>query len=439
MKLRYLFRLIIAFVSRFKVIIFFGLGIGIVIFFALNIFGATIFDKQVEIIGISGRFQRDSLPQEILNNVSNGLTAVDESGNVIPKLAKSWESPDKGKTWIFHLSDNYFWQDGKAVDTASLNYEFSDVEIEKPDSKTIIFKLKNEFSPFPLVVSSPVFKKGLLGTGDWKVTAVQISGGYIQKLTLKSKSNKTRIYKFYPTEERAKLAFKLGEINILKGIYNSAPLNNWKNNLIKEYFDYSKEVLLFFNNEDEMLSDKNLRQALSYAINKNNLPGERAIGPISISSWAFNPQVKPYNYDKLRASELIEGLPKEAKINLEIKLVTSPLLLDVAEAIAKDWESVGIKTLVQVSSGIPNEYQALIAIYDIPLDPDQYSLWHSTQTGSNVANYKDARIDKLLEAGRSELALEERRKIYLDFQRFLLEDAPAVFLYYPKTFEITRK
>jgi len=439
LKLRYLFRLIIAFISRFKIIIFFGLGLGIIIFFLMKVVGSFVLSKELEIIGISGRFQRDTLPKEILNNVSDGLTDIDENGNVTPKLAKSWESPDKGKTWIFHLDDNIYWQDGKKVDSESLNYDFSDVVIEKPDSKTIIFKLKNEFSPFPTVVSAPVFKKGLLGTGNWKVTALQMSGGYIQKITMKSKTNQENKYKFYPTEERAKLAFKLGEINILKGIFNSTPLNNWKNNVIKENIDYSKEVVLFFNNEDEILSDKNLRQALSYAINKNNLPGERAIGPISISSWAHNPQVKPYNYDKARAQELIDSLPKESKKNLEIKLVTSPLLLDIAENIAKDWESIGIKTFVQVSSGIPNEYQALIAIYDIPLDPDQYSLWHSTQTGSNVANYKDARIDKLLEAGRSELSLEERRKIYLDFQRFLLEDAPAVFLYYPKTIDILRK
>ena len=79
---------------------------------------------------------------------------------------------------------------------------------------------------------------------------------------------------------------------------------------------------------------------------------------------------------------------------------------------------MGIKTTVQVSSTIPADYEAFLAIFDIPKDPDQYSLWHSTQTGTNISNFTNARIDKLLEDGRSELEQEERKKLVLDFQRF---------------------
>ena len=48
---------------------------------------------------------------------------------------------------------------------------------------------------------------------------------------------------------------------------------------------------------------------------------------------------------------------------------------------------------------------------------------HSNQTATNISNYQNPRIDKLLEDGRAELTLVERSKIYLDFQRFLLEDS----------------
>ncbi|MCS7092795.1 MAG: peptide-binding protein, partial [Patescibacteria group bacterium] len=78
------------------------------------------------------------------------------------------------------------------------------------------------------------------------------------------------------------------------------------------------------------------------------------------------------------------------------------------------------------------------AIYDIPLDPDQYSLWHSMQTESNISKYANPRIDKLLEDGRVTIDIQERKKIYLDFQRFLLEDAPCVFLYHPEYYSIVR-
>jgi len=76
---------------------------------------------------------------------------------------------------------------------------------------------------------------------------------------------------------------------------------------------------------------------------------------------------------------------------------------------------------------------------EIPKDVDQYPLWHSTQSDTNMSKFSNFRIDKLLEEGRVELDTDERRKIYLDFQRFLLEEAPAAFLYHPRYYSITRK
>ena len=129
----------------------------------------------------------------------------------------------------------------------------------------------------------------------------------------------------------------------------------------------------------------------------------------------------------------------ELKENLTVNIITTPALLSVAESIARDWAEVGVKGNVQVSSGVPAEYQALLAIFDIPEDPDQYSIWHSTQTSTNITHYQSPRIDKLLEDGRVELNIEERKKIYLDFQRFLVEDSPAAFLYHPTTYTVKRK
>ena len=149
--------------------------------------------------------------------------------------------------------------------------------------------------------------------------------------------------------------------------------------------------------------------------------------------------MKTYGYDVSRAKELIEELESELKDGLNIKLVSAPVLLPVAEKIAGFWQEIGVDAVVQVSSVIPSEFQAYLAIFEIPIDPDQYSMWHSTQKGTNITHYTDPRIDKLLEDGRSELEIEERRKIYLDFQRFLVEDSPAAFLYHPATYTITRR
>ena len=436
---RYLIRLISAFLSRFKGIIFISFGVGILFFVVLNLIMPTLLGRSTSKIGVTGRYRTDNLPDFIISKAGDGLTKLNENGVVEPSLASSWETPDKGKTWFFHLRDDIYWQDGKKVTSDTIGYDFSDVEVETPDEKTVVFKLQNAFSPFPTVVSKPTFKKGLLGTGEWSVKSITVAGGYVQELILNNKEKGKIIYRFYPTEERAKLAYKLGKVNSLANIYDPSPLETWKTVEIVEEPNTSQIVSIFFNVQDKYLSDKSLRQALVYSIDKETLDGERAYGPISPTSWVYNPQVKTYAYDKLRAQELIDELDDEQVKDMEIKLLTTPILLPTAERIAKYWEAIGVKTVLQVSSGVPADYQALLAVFEIPKDPDQYSIWHSTQTSTNISNYQNPRIDKLLEDGREELTTMERSKIYLDFQRFLVEDSPAAFLYHPTSFTINRK
>lgn len=391
-------------------------------------------------IGIPGRFTASTLPTEVLSKIGNGLTKLDASGNVEPDLASSWETPDKGKTWIFTLKDDLIWQDGKKVTSKDIGYQFSDVKVETPDAKTVIFKLQNAYSAFPSVVSRPTFKSGLLGTGDWEVKQMTLEGNLVANITLQSKDNRKIIYKFYPSEELSVLAFELGEIDTLTDIINPSPLDTWNHIKLVRNVNTGEYSAIFFNTQDKLLSDKNLRQALNYGVDKKSLGDVQAISPISIDSWAYNSQVKPYIFDPEKAKGMIDDYKKSSKISdLTINLTASPILLPQAEIISKNWEAIGVKVNLQIMASVPSDYQALLAIFDIPDDPDQYSIWHSTQTATNITHYNNPRIDKLLEDGRSQIDVEERKKTYLDFQRFLVEDSPAAFLYYPSTFTISRK
>ena len=74
----------------------------------------------------------------------------------------------------------------------------------------------------------------------------------------------------------------------------------------------------------------------------------------------------------------------------------------------------------------------------LPHDPDQYALWHSGQT-NNISKYKSMRIDKLLEDGRSITDAEKRVNIYSDFQKYLIDDSPATFVYFPYVYTLSRR
>lgn len=439
LNLRYIARLVQAFASRFKGLIIISVVLGIAFFFLIKLLLPVFYASASQRTGLSGRFTTASLPQDILSMIGDGLTKLNEAGDVEPNLAKSWETPDKGKTWIFHLDTGRAWQDGKKVTADNVSYQFSDVMLEKPDAKTLVFKLQSPYSAFPSVVSRPIFRRGLLGTGLWEVKNLKLAGVYVDEITLQKKDKTKIVYKFYPTEERTKLAFELGEVDEIREIINVEPFNKWSKVKIDKDSNAEEYVAIFFNTQDKLMGEKNLRQALSYAINKEALPGTRALGPISMSSWAYNPQVKPYFYDPEKAKAMIQDYKKTSKLDkVEVNLTAPPLLYDEAQSIEKDWEAVGVEVNLQVLASIPTDYQALLAIFNIPVDPDQYSIWHSTQIATNITHYQNPRIDKLLEDGRSAINIEDRKKIYFDFQRFLVEDSPAAFLYYPTTYTVKR-
>lgn len=440
MNLRYIFSLISTFLSKFKGVLLIGIVSGIIVFLILRTFGPIIWGRETEKIGVVGKYSLDNIPYYILNLVSAGLTKIADDGTAEPAIATSWENKDDGKTWTFHLNENKYWQDGKKITSQSIKLNFSDIKEERPDEATLVFKLQSPFAPLANIVSRPVFKKGFLGNGEWEVKKITVSGNNVKKLVIADKEKNKKIYYFYPTEDRAKLALKLGEIDYLNGIFNPQPFDKWKTLKVEKNIDYGKYVAVLFNTKKEKPGgDKSFRQALSYTINKDVFEGPRAISPISPNSWAYNPQVKPYNYDSARAAELIKDLPKELKNELSIELITTPVLAVQAEKIAKDWGAIGVKTNIRVTPSIPDQFDALLAIFDVPQDPDQYTLWHSSQKNTNLANYQNPRIDKLLEDGRTEMNREARKKIYLDFQRFLVEDSPAIFLYHPISYTISRK
>ena len=119
-----------------------------------------------------------------------------------------------------------------------------------------------------------------------------------------------------------------------------------------------------------------------------------------------------------------------------IELATIPSLLSYAEEIKEDWEKLGLEVKVKSVFSL-DEFEALLITQEVPVDPDQYLLWHSTQK-MNISGYKSPKIDNLLEEGRKTLDQEKRKEAYLDFQRFLVEDTPAIFLFHPTLYTVSR-
>lgn len=437
-KIRYWWWFISALVSKHKTLILYAAILSVLIIsLAPRLVPLLKRFRPVPTIGMVGRFRQSELPLSITRKMSQGLTAIDQHGFAAPDLAKNMTTSDDGKTYTFTLDSSRRWQDGTPVVSDDIQYDIENVTTQRPDTQTLIFELKESFAPFPTVLSKPIFKTGMVGTGEYRMKSVKKNGEYVEKLTLISSNNQLLAYRFYRTTQDLVTALKLGEISDIEDLNNISDIPSWKQFQVQPTLHEDRYVAVFFNTKDENLSEKSYRQALSYAIPDKPDGDRRALSPINPNSWAYNPQVKPYNTDVGQAKELLQAVFGDNELP-SMELTTFLSYLPEAESIAKAWTDLGIKTQVKVATSIPTNYQALLIGQQIPPDPDQYLLWHSTQP-TNITHYASPKVDKLLEDGRKTIDQEKRTEIYRDFQRFLLEDSPAAFLEHITTYTVVRK
>jgi peptide/nickel transport system substrate-binding protein len=394
----------------------------------------------VDRIGIIGEFTPNTLPNSIQKQISLGLTDINVDGSVLPALATSWVATDSGKTFTFFIRTDLTWHDGKPVTAKDINYNIRNVTFSVIGTNVVRATLNNPYSPFPSLVSKPLFQPGLKGFGPYKVAGIRLNGDKVSYLKLVSadsqKTAKAKEYRFYRTEATAVLAYKMGEIDEIDDLTSPYNLGSWGTTKVEESTKYNRIVTLFFNMTNQTLADKSVRQGLGYAIPQ--LPGERAYSPIAKTSWAYTDKVKKYSYDLNQAKKLLPET-KSASESGTLTITTFPQYIDIAQGIADSWTSVGFPANVKIVSNISGDYQILLSAQEIPSDPDQYPFWHSTQTQTNITGYSNVKIDKLLEDGRQEIDTEKRKTIYADFQRRITDEAPAIFLYYAKSYTIKRR
>lgn len=401
-------------------------------------------DDSIYIEGIVGKYNRKQLPQAVLDYISYGLVTTDEAGNPIPQAAEAVENTPDGKVFTVHLRKDLFWHSGSPLTTRDLAYTLADVSVEKPDDHTLVFNLKDSYAPFPTLLTGPLIKIAavddqVLGIGDYYIKSAEYSQSqYLNSLELTSetKSPKTIKIKFYATEEDALTALKLGQIHGLQ-LSNQAKIENWNNTVLYKKVMARRFVGVYFKYDDPLVGGKDatLRQALSLAT--QDIPEEIPFtGPFPPNSWATTPIENKNRNNKEKAIETLSKF-KPPQTNesgkTQITLSTLATYRKTAEIVAQNWRDIGVEVTIEEVDKIPEKYQALVLAQELPTDPDQYSLWHSTQKRSNITGYTNARVDKDLEDARKIVDKNVRKEKYSDFQKQLLADVPVIYLYQPST------
>jgi peptide/nickel transport system substrate-binding protein len=154
---------------------------------------------------------------------------------------------------------------------------------------------------------------------------------------------------------------------------------------------------------------------------------------------------------KIKKTENGETFEDLEELTLTLATINQPSFVRAAEAITEQAKAVGIKIQVEtVEPSLfyeeiikPRAYQLLLTATQYGRDADPYPFWHSSQTkdpGLNLSLYTNSKVDGLLEKARVTNNTEERAAAYQEFQKLIIADLPAIFLYQPTyTYAVSSK
>ncbi|MFZ2153191.1 MAG: ABC transporter substrate-binding protein [Microgenomates group bacterium] len=439
-KLRFFIEYFLYYLKTYSLVIILGIISGSLIYtnrlYLIQLFNNLTFQKNN--IGLEGLYTISNLPEIVSNQISYGITTLSENDKAqISPIVDKIEVDENNQNYTIFFKNDIYWHNGRKFQTSDLNLNIAGAQITNKSATTMTISLPTPFSPLLSFLSQPLFyNQGLIGLGKYQVADTTYQDGYLKTISLVSVTNSHDqiFYHFYQNSDDLINAFKLGEVSQIITTSLNQDISSWPNIKINPDVSTKKYLAIFFNTEK--ISSKSLRQSLAYATPKTST-NNRCLGPISPTSWAYNPQIKPYNYNPTRAKELLDK-EHPSQINL---IITDRQLLPIAESIKKSWqENLSIDTHINIESQKPSltDYEAILTYGTVSRDPDQYTFWHSTQINTNITHLDNSRIDKLLEEGRLISNQSERKQIYYDFQKFLLEESPVIFLEFPISYNISR-
>jgi peptide/nickel transport system substrate-binding protein len=452
----------------------------------------------------------DKPSHDIAGLVYNGLIKYDKNMNIVGDLAESWDISESGLMITFHLRKGVKWHDGRSFTAADVLYTYQvTIDPKTPtayagdflkvkkaevlDDYTFRITYDKPFAPALISWGSSILPKHLLsgiditrspltrhpiGTGPYKFKE-WVAG---QKIVLISNHDYFEgrpyidgyITRIIPDMATLFLELRGQGIDIsgLSPLQYTRQTENklFRNNFNKYRYLSFAYTYLGYNLKNQLFTDKRVRQAISYAINKEAIIsgvllglGKPATGPFKPGTWAYNGNVKIYNFNQPKARELLrEAGWKDINGDGVLEKDGKPFVFEIvtnqgnetrqkcAEIIQRQLAEVGITVKIRILewAAFVNDFitkrrfDAVIMGWTIPPDPDAYDVWHSSKTAPeelNFISYKNTEADEMLERGRSTFDQQERKKYYDRFQEILAEDQPYTFLYVPDELIIINK
>ena len=448
--------------------------------------------------------------------VFSGLFQLSPDGSLQPDLATGYTVDERALVYTVKLRNDVVWHDGDPFDADDVMFTYQkikssdvgsplfsswrDVVVSQIDQYTVSFTLPNVLASFHYSLTNGIVPSHILGsveeadlrsslfntesavgTGPFMFESVEVVGTvrseFQEKVSLQTNENYHRVpalidgvvIRTYGDEDSLVAAFEEQEITSMVGlrelpenIANDATVQSFSTPLLSS-------VMLFMNNSNDILSDKNVRRAIVQATNTDGLRQMlnyqliESDSPFLRSHFAHD-EAKvqlPYNIDAARqlldeAGWAIRSNGKREKDGQSFKLrLVSQSLSEysaIVQGLQQQWSEIGLEVEavlqpeeeIQTGAVSLHDYDVLLYGVSIGPDPDVFAYWHSSQFDErlqarfNLSEFKNDAADEALEAGRTRLDEDLRSVKYEPFLDAWRDDAPAIAIYQPRFLFVAR-
>lgn len=432
---------------------------------------------------------------------------VTENGKFIPRLATSYEKSDDAKVWTFKLRKGVKFHNGETFTAEAVKFSYDRTkrinkspavnlaaiqEIKVLDDYTVQFICKDP-APLDMLLAQPygtpimapkiTAEKGdewiragnAVGTGPYKLISVEKDvqivlekfddywGGW------KDNQYERAILKWIKEPSTRAQLLRGGELDLdgnnlpvdmLSGLKKHPDLEIVVGDLWKNFF-------YFMHTQKPPTDDINVRKAIIYAINYDELveqvfgiSASKNLTPAPKSMYDYEPDLKTYKYDSEKAKELLKKskyadqlakgklkltmsnpLPELNAVGLYVQATLKKLGFDV-EVDPTLWPMIWDK--LKKKDTCPNLSLMRWGDYQNSMQERFGLLYHSQKDDENAFNwsfYNNPEFDKLYQEAKATEALDrdKARKLYVKMQQILLDDAASVFICDTRRVTVKRK
>jgi peptide/nickel transport system substrate-binding protein len=385
------------------------------------------------------------------------------------------------------------FKQGGSLIPADIQAFWKDVDVQALDALNLEFKLPEAYAPFLDYLSFNILPKHIfanqspddiandtknltpVGSGPYKFDQLIVEDGKIAGVALSAFDGyygqkpfiQQFIFRYYPDSASAYLAYQDGTVqgisqvpaDILPMVLADPGLSVYSARLPE------LSIILFNHNDPQatFLKDPNVRRALMFGLNRQaivdhvlNGQAVTADSPIFPGTWAFYEGNESFQFDPAKAKALLQtaGFAPVSSADPTMKKGDTALSFEliypddsvskaVALSIQSDWNAIGVKIHLtampyqQLMSDHLDQrsYQAALVkmnFSDSP-DPDPYPFWDQAQAtgGQNYTQWDNRMASEYLEQARTVNDLDERIKLYRNFQVLFSQDMPAIPLFFP--------